>query len=184
MASRSSTMPLLTNIAWLQQRCVMPGCPKTMRRHSRPDFGRVATCFRFKEIRARGADRGAGNRHVASCPLEAIVAPAPTPLRTALAVPACEFDTAPTAGKIHRHPLLTADGEPRARVELSRLPTLWFNTGTLCNIACRNCYIKSSPKNDRLAYITREEVALFLEEISPERAGAPKRSASPAANHS
>ncbi len=65
-------------------------------------------------------------------------------------------------------PLLTADGEPRARVELSRLQTLWFNTGTLCNIACRNCYIESSPKNDRLAYITREEVALFLEEISLE----------------
>ena len=65
-------------------------------------------------------------------------------------------------------PLLTAEGEPRARVELSRLQTLWFNTGTLCNIACRNCYFESSPKNDRLAYITREEVALFLEEISLE----------------
>jgi predicted phosphodiesterase/pyruvate-formate lyase-activating enzyme len=65
-------------------------------------------------------------------------------------------------------PLLTADGEPRARVELSRLRTLWFNTGTLCNIACRNCYIESSPRNDRLAYITRDDVALFLDEISLE----------------
>ncbi len=65
-------------------------------------------------------------------------------------------------------PLLTAEGQPRARVELSRLRTLWFNTGTLCNIACRNCYIESSPKNDRLAYITREDVALFLDEITVE----------------
>ena len=25
------------------------------------------------------------------------------------------------------------------------LETLWFNTGTLCNLTCRNCYIESSP---------------------------------------
>jgi hypothetical protein len=33
----------------------------------------------------------------------------------------------------------TLTGEPRARVALKRLRTLWFNTGTLCNITCRNC---------------------------------------------
>lgn len=58
----------------------------------------------------------------------------------------------------------TAKGEPRARVALNKLDTLWINTGTLCNITCRNCYIESSPKNDRLAYITAAEAAPFFDE--------------------
>ena len=48
----------------------------------------------------------------------------------------------------------TATREPRATVALERLETLWINTGTLCNITCQNCYIESSPSNDRLVYIT------------------------------
>jgi hypothetical protein len=63
-------------------------------------------------------------------------------------------------------PDLTATGERRARVALKALRTLWINTGSLCNITCRNCYIESSPENDRLAYITRAEAALYLDEIA------------------
>ncbi len=66
-------------------------------------------------------------------------------------------------------PLRTARGEPRAAVPLMGLKTLWINTGTLCNIECSNCYIESSPRNDRLAYITRAEVAAYLDEIARER---------------
>jgi uncharacterized radical SAM superfamily Fe-S cluster-containing enzyme len=62
-------------------------------------------------------------------------------------------------------PQITANGEPRANVSLERLKTLWFNTGTLCNIACRNCYIESGPTNDRLVYLTRDEVTAYLDEI-------------------
>lgn len=62
-------------------------------------------------------------------------------------------------------PLMTASGEERAEVRLSRPETLWFNTGTLCNIECVNCYIESSPKNDRLVYITADEVSGFLDQI-------------------
>ncbi len=58
----------------------------------------------------------------------------------------------------------TAKGEARAVVPLERIETLWINTGTLCNITCGNCYIESSPSNDRLAYITAAEVAAFLQE--------------------
>ena len=58
--------------------------------------------------------------------------------------------------------LVTADGSERAVVALSRPETLWFNTGTLCNITCANCYIESSPRNDRLVYITAAEVAQQL----------------------
>ena len=39
-------------------------------------------------------------------------------------------------------PRVTAAGEPRAFVPLVALNTLWFNTGTLCNLACANCYIE------------------------------------------
>lgn len=62
-------------------------------------------------------------------------------------------------------PALTAKGKPRAFVSLTRLRTLWFNTGSLCNITCKNCYIESSPRNDRLAYLSLTEVRSYLDEI-------------------
>ncbi len=61
-------------------------------------------------------------------------------------------------------PNLTATGETRAEVAVHQLETLWFNTGTLCNITCENCYILSSPTNDRLVYLTPEDVAPFLDQ--------------------
>ena len=70
-----------------------------------------------------------------------------------------------------RDPDRTAMGERRARVALRRLRTLWFNTGTLCNLSCRNCYIESSPQNDRLAYLSTAEVADYLDEIECSRLG-------------
>jgi len=64
-----------------------------------------------------------------------------------------------------RDPQTTAKGERRARVRLASLDVLWFNTGTLCNLTCRNCYIESSPRNDTLVYLTAAEVRAFLDEI-------------------
>ena len=61
-------------------------------------------------------------------------------------------------------PFITADGNKRAFIEAKKINTLWFNTGTLCNIECKNCYIESSPKNDRLVYLTFDEVKLFIDE--------------------
>src|SRR3546814_1673942 len=72
-------------------------------------------------------------------------------------------DAVREAGKF-RDPRRTADGQERARVPLERLRTLWFNTGTLCNITCAHCYIESSPRNDRLLYLTRAAVATYLED--------------------
>lgn len=63
------------------------------------------------------------------------------------------------------HPDITATGEKRASVALKGAKTLWFNTGTLCNITCANCYIESSPKNDRLVYLTTTEIQPYLDEI-------------------
>ena len=66
-------------------------------------------------------------------------------------------------------PLFTADGQKRASVELQSLETLWFNTGSLCNLSCNNCYIESDPHNDRLAYLTLEDVRTFLDEIKTQK---------------
>jgi sulfatase maturation enzyme AslB (radical SAM superfamily) len=65
----------------------------------------------------------------------------------------------------------TATREARASVALRRLETLWINTGTLCNITCRNCYIESNPSNDRLVYITAAEAAAYLDEIEQDGLG-------------
>ena len=66
--------------------------------------------------------------------------------------------------KKFKDPKVTADGSDRAFVEAEKIKTLWFNTGTLCNIECKNCYIESSPKNDRLVYLTFDEVKNFIDE--------------------
>src|SRR5712691_1324895 len=68
-------------------------------------------------------------------------------------------------------PFVTAKGERRAWVALGSLDTLWFNTGTLCNLTCRRCYIESSPKNDRLAYLSAAEIEEYLDEIDRVRLG-------------
>ncbi|NIP13265.1 MAG: radical SAM protein [Pseudomonadales bacterium] len=68
-------------------------------------------------------------------------------------------------------PTTTAEGKPRASVAPTRLSTLWINTGTLCNLTCENCYIESSPTNDRLVHISRGEVRAYLEEIAESNLG-------------
>jgi hypothetical protein len=70
-----------------------------------------------------------------------------------------------------RDPYRTANGQKRAAVALQRLRTLWFNTGTLCNLTCRNCYIESSPTNDSLVYLSKAEVAAYLDEAERECLG-------------
>lgn len=87
------------------------------------------------------------------------------------------MDVFQSAPRLHpdkfRDPMVTAKGEPRAAVALEALSTLWIATGTLCNLSCAGCYIESSPRNDRLAYITRPEVQAYLAEIA--RDGLPVR---------
>ena len=65
-------------------------------------------------------------------------------------------------------PDITAGGEARASVDPRGLETLWVNTGSLCNLACENCYIESTPTNDRLSFISLREVDRLLDEIVEE----------------
>lgn len=64
-----------------------------------------------------------------------------------------------------QNPDTTAKGERRASVFFKELKTLWFNSGSLCNIECANCYIKSSPTADHFVYITPEDMTPYLDEI-------------------
>lgn len=61
--------------------------------------------------------------------------------------------------------LATAKGEARAKVYFKTLETLWFNTGSQCNIECANCYIASSPTADHFIYLTPEDMKPYLDEI-------------------
>lgn len=63
-----------------------------------------------------------------------------------------------------RDPLRTLGGNARAHVALRHLDTLWINTGTLCNLACKTCYIESSPTNDTLVYPTLAEIEDYLDQ--------------------
>ncbi len=80
--------------------------------------------------------------------------------------PAAPAPAKPLDPRKFRNPAMTAAGETRASVALRDLRTLWFNTGTLCNITCTHCYIESSPRNDRLAYLTLAEMQAYLDEIA------------------
>lgn len=62
-------------------------------------------------------------------------------------------------------PEVTAKGEARAKVSLTQPETLWFNTGTLCNITCTNCYIESSPTNDALVYLEAPDIVPYLDQL-------------------
>ncbi len=64
-----------------------------------------------------------------------------------------------------KDPKITAKGEIRASVAFDTLKTLWFNTGSLCNIECANCYIASSPTADHFVYLTPDDMAPYLDEI-------------------
>ncbi len=70
-----------------------------------------------------------------------------------------------------QNPDITAKGERRAWIDPVQFNTVWFNTGTLCNLECKGCYIESSPRNDRLVYITAAEVIEYLDEIQKENMG-------------
>src|SRR3954471_13598583 len=54
-----------------------------------------------------------------------------------------------------------------AELPLATLDTVWMQlTGTLCNIACRHCFITCGPKEDRVPMMTRAAVRATLDECA------------------
>jgi len=66
-------------------------------------------------------------------------------------------------------PEVTATGEVRASVGPRELTTLWINTGSLCNLSCDHCYIESTPSNDRLSFVSTDDVRKLLDEIAEQK---------------
>jgi MoaA/NifB/PqqE/SkfB family radical SAM enzyme/predicted phosphodiesterase len=124
----------------------------------------------FNEIRERGVAIEAGSIEFQPCRAASVKSSRKSSARISHQWPKEDRAARPRlSDKKFKDPALTAAGERRASVALEQLRTLWINTGTLCNITCRNCYIESSPKNDRLAYITTSEVVAYLDEIAEHR---------------
>lgn len=58
----------------------------------------------------------------------------------------------------------TSKGEPRGYIEFDRLKELWFNTGTICNLSCPDCFEGSGPGVHRLGMITFQEAKPLIDE--------------------
>lgn len=67
---------------------------------------------------------------------------------------------------------LTVNEKQRAFIETKKFKTLWFNTGTLCNLTCKNCFMESSPTNDQLSYLSFEEFKNYIDESMVKNYGA------------
>jgi molybdenum cofactor biosynthesis enzyme MoaA len=60
---------------------------------------------------------------------------------------------------------LIVDEAAAPSVPLAALDTIWFQlTGTLCNIACRHCFVTCGPKETRVPMMASSQVRRFLDE--------------------
>jgi sulfatase maturation enzyme AslB (radical SAM superfamily) len=60
--------------------------------------------------------------------------------------------------------LRTPGGDSRGYIESTELTEVWFHTGTNCNLSCPFCLEGSKPGDDRLNFLTLDDVVPFLEE--------------------
>ncbi|MDE8348242.1 MAG: radical SAM protein [Acidocella sp.] len=60
-----------------------------------------------------------------------------------------------------------AIAEEIPKVVLQRLENLWVNTGSRCNLACRNCFMESTPRNDDLSYFRLADFKAILAQLPP-----------------
>lgn len=60
--------------------------------------------------------------------------------------------------------LFAPEGHPRGYIESHALTELWFHTGTNCNLSCPFCLEGSKPGDNRIEFITLEDVKPFIPE--------------------
>lgn len=58
----------------------------------------------------------------------------------------------------------TPTGEPRGYIDAVGLTELWFHTGTNCNLACPFCLEGSRPGDNRIEFLSLEDVKPFVAE--------------------
>lgn len=74
----------------------------------------------------------------------------------------------PVSARVGVLPLLPVLDPTRApEVALSALDTVWFQlTGTVCNIACRHCFVSCGPTETRVPMMDAARVRRFLDEAA------------------
>ena len=60
--------------------------------------------------------------------------------------------------------MFTPEGDRRGYIETASLVELWFHTGTNCNLKCPFCLEGSKPGDDRIKFLTTNDVKPFMEE--------------------
>ncbi len=60
--------------------------------------------------------------------------------------------------------LRTPEGQPRGYIESQALRELWFHTGTNCNLACPFCLEGSKPGDNRIEFLSLDDVRPFVAE--------------------
>ncbi|MDT8445197.1 MAG: radical SAM protein, partial [Desulfuromonadales bacterium] len=60
--------------------------------------------------------------------------------------------------------LTTSQNEPRGYIQPQTLEELWFHTGTNCNLRCPFCLEGSKPGDNRIEFLTLEDVRRFIGE--------------------
>jgi MoaA/NifB/PqqE/SkfB family radical SAM enzyme len=60
--------------------------------------------------------------------------------------------------------LRTPLGDPRGYIQPQSLKELWFHTGTNCNLRCPFCLEGSRPGDNRINFLSLDDVKLFVEE--------------------
>ena len=60
--------------------------------------------------------------------------------------------------------LFTPEGHSRGYIESDALRELWFHTGTNCNLACPFCFEGSKPGDNRIEFLTLDDVRPFVAE--------------------
>lgn len=58
----------------------------------------------------------------------------------------------------------TSKGDSRGYIEFDKLKELWFNTGTICNLSCFDCFEGSGPGVHRLQMITFNDAKPLIDE--------------------
>lgn len=59
----------------------------------------------------------------------------------------------------------TLDGKERAFVTFEKLENFWFFSNSVCNLQCKHCYVKSSPMNNSMSFITLQDAKGILKDI-------------------
>ena len=60
--------------------------------------------------------------------------------------------------------LKTSDGDLRGYIQPVSLKELWFHTGTNCNLRCPFCLEGSKPGDNRISFLTFEDVKPLIQE--------------------